>query len=151
MTLRRALVALAGGTALLLAGCVAAGPQPEDAIPPALLASDLGILEANAGDSVDGLSVNVWASFLVERDEVSADDLREVLRIVVDNTHITNITSISISALGDEIDEQSIDEQNVRLDLVPAAEELGLTDPDDGLGSIRAGWDEVVAMLEGTR
>ena len=149
--MRRPLVAAIPAAVLLLTGCFAVGPQPEDAIPPALLASDLDILEASAGKGVDGFSVDVWASFVVERDAVTADDLREVLRIVVENTHITNVNAISIIGLGDEVDPDSIDEQNERLDLVPAAEELGLPDPDDGLGSIRADWEDVVAMLEETR
>ena len=135
---------------LALTGCFATGPQPEDAIPPALLASDLDILEASAGKGVDGFSVNVSASVLVERDEISADDLREILRIVMENTHITNVNAITISARSDETEEVNGFTMNVHIDLVPAAEELGLDDPDDGLGSIRADWDEVVTMLRET-
>lgn len=147
----RAPVAVAALVAVLaLTGCFATGPQPEDAIPPALLASDLDILEASAGKGVDGFSVNVSASVLVERDEISADDLREILRIVVENTHITNINAIAISARSDETEEVNGFTTNVYIDLVPAAEELGLDDPDDGLGTIRADWDEVVTMLRET-
>ena len=133
-----------------LAGCVATGPQPEEAIPPALLDSDLGILEAEAGDSVDGFSVNVWASFLVERDEVTADELREVLRLVVENTHITNVNAISIIGQSDELETVAGFESNVNLDLVPVAAELGLPDADDGRGTIKIDWKDVVAMLEET-
>lgn len=133
-----------------LTGCVATGPQPEAAIPPALLDSDLDILEAEAGDSVDGLSVNVWASFLVERDELTADELREVLRIVVENTHITNVNAVSIIGQTDELETVAGFESNVNLDLVPVAEELGLSDADDGRGTIKVDWEDVVAMLEET-
>ena len=133
-----------------LAGCVATGPQPEAAIPPALLDSDLDILEAEAGDSVDGLSVDVWASFVVERDELTADELREVLRLVVENTHITNVNAVLIIGQSDELETVAGFESNVNLDLVPAAEELGLRDPDDGRGTIKVDWDSVVAMLEET-
>lgn len=142
--------AIALAVVLALTGCVATGPQPEDAIPPALLASDLDILEASADKGVDGFSVNVSASVLVERDEISADDLREILRIVVENTHITNVNAISISARSDETEEVAGFTTNVYIDLVPAAEELGLDDPDDGLGTIRADWDAVVTMLKKT-
>lgn len=148
---RRSLPLLASALAVAaLAGCVATGPQPEEAIPSALLASDLDILEASAGDSVDGFSVNVSASFLVERDEFTADELREVLRIVVENTHITNVNAVSIIGQTDELETVAGFESNVNLDLVPAAEELGLPDPDDGRGTIRVDWDSVVAMLEET-
>ena len=152
MTRPRRLAAPLVGAALtlLLAACVATGPQPQDAIPPALLGSDLGILEADAGKSVDGASVDVWASFVVERDEVSADDLREVLRLVVENTHITNIAGVSIIGQSDEVDPDSPIGANVYLDLVPAADALGLDDADDGLGTIRVDWDDVVRMLEET-
>lgn len=151
MTRHRPAAFAAALAALLLTGCVATGPQPEDAIPPALLASDLDILEAEAGKGNDGFSVNVSASFLVERDELSAEDLREVLRIVVDNTHISNINAISIIARSDEMEETEGFEHNVTLDLVPAAEELGLENQNSGgTGSIQVDWDAVVAMLEET-
>lgn len=142
---------LLAAAALVLAGCVATGPQPEEAIPPALLASDLDILEAEAGIGRDGFSVNVATSFLVERDEISADDLREVLRIIVENTHITNVNAIGVVARGDEMEETEGFSHHVTLDLVTPAEELGLRNQTSGrTGSIQVDWDDVVTMLEKT-
>ena len=152
MTRSRPVAPAAALAVLLLSGCFATGPQPDESIPPALLASDLDILEAEAGKGNDGFSVNVFASFLVERDELSADDLREVLQIVVENTHISNINAISIIARSDELEETEGFEHNVTLDLVPVAEELGLDNQNSGrTGSIQVDWDDVVAMLEADR
>ena len=151
MTRLRPAAFVAALAVLLLTGCFATGPQPDESIPPALLASDLDILEAEAGKGNDGFSVNVSASFLVERDELSADDLREVLRIVVENTHITNINAISILAQSDEMESTEGFEHNVTIDLVPVAEELGLENQNSGrTGSIKVDWDEVVTMLKET-
>lgn len=146
-TLLRATLAAAAAL-VALSGCVATGPQPAESIPPALLASDLGILEASADTATDGLSVNVKATVLVERDEISADDLREILRIVVDNTHITNITAVGISARSDETEEVGGISVNVPVDLVPAAEQLGFDDPGSGRGAILVDRDDVLTMLK---
>jgi hypothetical protein len=144
----RLTLAVAALVVALLSGCVATGPQPAESIPPALLASDLDIADADAGTSNDGLSVNVWASFQVERDEFTADELREVLSIVVANTHISNINAISIIGTSDETEVFEGFEQNVYLDLVPAAEELGLENQTSGrTGSIAVDWDDVVDLL----
>lgn len=137
---------------LTLGGCVLRGDPPDEAIPPALLASDLDILEAEAGKSLDGFSVSVWASVLVERDALSADDVREILRIVVENTHISNVDMISIIGLGDERETTNGYEHEVYLDLQPAADALGLDNRyRGGNGLLDVDWDEAVRMLEESR
>lgn len=137
---------VAGVAALVLAGCVATGPRPDEAIAPALLASDLDILDVSADTAVDGFSVDVVVVFTVERDEISPDDLREILRVIVANTHLTDVNALRLSGHRDEIDPASSTGGTMRLDLVPAAEQLGFDDPDDGLGTIRVDWDDVVAV-----
>lgn len=143
---------LVGAALLALTGCVATGAPPQESIPPALLDSDLGILEAQAGTETDGLSVGVWASFVVERDELSADELREVLRIVVANTSLTNVSEISIIAQSDEIDPASPSGNNVYIALEPLAAQLGLEPRNpDGRGPVDLLWDDVTALLKENR
>lgn len=150
--LRAASLALVAIAALGLSGCFLTGGDPADTIPQALLDSDLQVLEADAGKSTDGFSVNVWASVVVERDQLSSDDLREILRIVVNNTHISDVNAISVIALSDELETTDGFEDNVRIDLVPTVHELGLPDQGSGrTGSIEVSWDDVISLLESDR
>ena len=151
-TLRTAGLAAVALAALTLSGCFLTGGDPADTIPQALLDSDLQVLEAEGGKTTDGFSVNVWASVVVERDELSADDLREILRIVVNNTRISDVNAITVIALSDELETTDGFEDNVRIDLVPAVQELGLLDQGSGrTGSIEVYWDDVISLLEAGR
>lgn len=146
----RLLAAVAAVTATLaLSACVATGAQPDEAIPPALLGSDLGILEASADKSTSGFSLTVSVSFVVERDELSADDLRQIIGIAVDNTHITNVETLRVSGFSDEIDPDAVVESHVELDLETPADDLGLELEDGPLsdaGTIELRWEDARAL-----
>lgn len=150
----RRLTAVAALAAVLLTGCVVTGDPPDEAIPPALLDSDLGIVEATADTSTSGTSVSVVVTVVAERAELAADELRQLIAIAVENTHVTNPHSLRIYADSDEIDPESIAGSRVPIDLRDPARQLGLEltgGVTDGTDAIEALWPDVLAMLEQTR
>lgn len=86
---------------VLLAGC-SFGPRKEPletAIPAALVASDLGIIDAEASTGADGFSkyLSVYATF--DRATVSSDDAIEIVRLSIENCDSDNIDVIHIGGL----------------------------------------------------
>ena len=150
----RRLAALALLAAVLLSGCVVTGTPPDEAIPAALLDSDLEILEATADTLTSGSSVSIVVTVVVERDELSSDDLRELIALTVENTHLTNPHALRIYAESDEIDPESIIDSRVQIDVRAPAQQLGLEltgGVTAGTDAIEALWPDVLAMLDATR
>jgi hypothetical protein len=138
---------LAGALAvatLCLAGCTIRMPfreSLETAIPAAFLAGDLGITGSQAGTSTSGFAMTVWASAEFENDTVTAEDLRTMLQLAVENTDLSRVTTLEISAtVGPFQDSEYID-------LGAVGVELGF-EADDELGGFTAPYDEVVDFLE---
>lgn len=132
-------------TAALLGGCSVREPGRESletAIPAALLDSTLGITEAEANTSTDGLSVNVFTAATFDRASITADELREILRIVVDHTDVGDITRVRILGLNGSTAEYDT------LDLGAVGEELGFEPSVSDPGDFVAEWDAVVEFLE---
>jgi hypothetical protein len=138
---------LTGGAVVLvlaLSGCSirTPGTEPLDtAIPKAFLASDLPIADAQAGKGVDGLSVDVWASAEFETGTVTADQLSTMLRLAVENTHLSDVNTIEILASEGPYEDGDF------IDLGPVGVELGFEDDIDRTG-FSADWDDVVAYLD---
>jgi hypothetical protein len=131
-------------TTMVLCACSVREPERESlesAIPAAFLASDLGISGAEAGTSVDGFAVSVWASAEFDTVSVTADDLREMLRLAVDNIDLSSVDTLQIIATVGPF------QNDVSIDLGALGVELGFTDDSD-LPSFTADWDDIVAFLE---
>jgi hypothetical protein len=128
---------------LALSGCSVRVPGQESfetAIPAALVASDLGIAAAEANKRVDGFAVNVSVSAEMDSDAVTADDLRGMLQLVVENTDLSDVNTLSIIAT---VGPYSSDVAYVDLGALGA--ELGFD--DEGDSSFTAPWDDVVAFI----
>jgi hypothetical protein len=140
----RAMVGMMTLLTLVLSGCSVQAPGKESletAIPKAFLASDLPITGAQAGSGVDGFAVNVWASAEFETGTVTADDLRTMLKLAVENTGLSKVNTLEILATeGPYKDDRYID-------LGSVGAELGFDD-DDELSSFSAPWEDVVAFLD---
>ena len=143
-TIRRVGVAIAAAAVLTvgLSACSMRIPTQESletAIPKALLAADLGITSAEADTSTDGFAVNIDASMEFETDDVTADDLRTILTIVVENANMTKASDVRITAAVDPFT------NGVYIDLGSLGQELGF--PTDGDETFSADWDDVVAFV----
>jgi hypothetical protein len=140
--------ALVGGAIALLAVSLSAcsirmpGRESlETAIPAALVASDLGITAAEADKRTDGFAVNVSVYAEMDSDSVTADELRDMLRLVVENTDLSDVNTLDIMAT---VGPYSSDV--VHVDLGAPAAELGFD--DEGDSDFEAPWEDVVALLD---
>jgi hypothetical protein len=118
----------------------------ETAIPKALEASDLGIVSAEASRQMSGIAitVSVWAEF--ESDTVTADDLKSMLEIAVDNANQSGLHHLDITAL---VGPYAPDGDNVFIDLGSVGEQLGFEKNQyNNLTDFSADWDNVVAYLD---
>ena len=138
----RPIVALVLAT-LALSACAPQREPLDTAIPAAFLASDLGITAAEAGTSMDGFSLNVTASAEFDPDAAapSADDLRTMLRLVVENTPQNNVNTLEIYASVGPY------EGGNAVDFGALGVELGFDD-DNPLSGFSAPWDDVVEFLD---
>jgi hypothetical protein len=139
LTVSLGLVAL-----IALGGCSIREPHRESletAIPAALLASDLGITEATADNGVDGLAVTVTANITVNRSTITADELREILKIIVDNTNLTHVAKIEVGAY------DGTAPPHTTIDLGAVGEELGFTRGRILKEYFHGDWDDVVELL----
>jgi hypothetical protein len=129
---------------LALTACSAGTPRREPletAVPEALLASDLGIVTAEAGTETSGFAVSVFAAARFESDAVTADDLRTMMELVVANTDRSGIDSLTI------VGTVGPPESETFLELGSLGVEMGFPEEDE-LASFSADWDDVVAYLE---
>jgi hypothetical protein len=120
----------------------------ETAIPTALEASDLGITEAEVSKQMSGVSitVSVWATF--EDDTLTADDLRTVLQLIVDNANQSGLYRLEITAL---VGEYKPDGSTTYIDLWSLREELGIErsfSHAERSDEFAADWDDVVDYLD---
>lgn len=99
--MRRLIAVLAFAlTVGLLTGCSFGPREPlETAIPAALVASDLGIIEAEATTGMDGFSkyLSVYSTF--DRDTITTDELIEIVRLTIENCDSNNISLLQIGGL----------------------------------------------------
>ncbi|MGV8884540.1 MAG: hypothetical protein ACOH1T_02980 [Microbacteriaceae bacterium] len=140
-----ALLALTLASSTALSGCSIRNPTQtplEEAVPAALLSLDIGITEAEATTTTSGFAVGVTAWVTVDRATMTADDLRNILDVLVDNTAISNLRTVSVGA----IDGTSADSSSI--DLSSVGEELGFAPSSDGPGKFTADWDDVVSFLD---
>lgn len=128
-----------------LSGCFRnpAAPGLEEAIPAALLEAELGITDAWAEKSVDGFTVSVSAGVVVPDGEVTAEELRTILGIVVEHANISNLSYIRLRA----VMSRDAEDDPPDVDLHGPAEELGIevhgdADPD----VLQVDWDVAVAV-----
>jgi hypothetical protein len=129
---------------LALSACSVRVPTRESletAIPKAFLASDLGIVAAEAGIETSGFAVSVWAAAQLETDAVTAGDLRTLMELAVENTNLSDVDTLSIVATVGPPESETF------IDLGAVGMELGFPD-DDELASFSADWDDVVAFLD---
>jgi hypothetical protein len=130
--------------ALGLSGCTIRMPFQESletAIPAAFLASDLGITGSQAGKSMSGFGMTVWASAEFEDDSVTADDLRTMLRLAVENTNLSRVDTLEVlAAVGPH-------EDGAYIDLGPAGVELGFEDNGEDT-DFSAPYGEIVDSFE---
>jgi hypothetical protein len=129
--------------ALALAACAPTGGRPSTTIPAAFLASDLGITAAEASTETSGFSLNLTASaeFGPDAGEVTADDLRTMLQLVVENTSLDTVNTLEIYASIGPFDGDN------SIDLGALGVELGFDD-DNTLSGFSAPWDDVVDFLD---
>jgi hypothetical protein len=120
-------------------------PDLESAIPQALLASDLGIVTAEAGNGVDGASTYVSVFIGVKRDKVTSAELHQILEIIVDNSNLGPY-NLRVNAI-DETNPDLPGQARSYINLAEPARELGLESNDDE--AFIARWDDVVAYLDG--
>ena len=120
-------------------------PDLESAIPQALLASDLGIVTAEAGNGVDGASTYVSVFIGVKRDKVTSAELHQILEIIVDNSNLGPY-NLRVNAI-DETNPDLPGQARSYINLAEPARELGLESNDNE--AFIARWDEVVAYLDG--
>ncbi|WP_261166740.1 hypothetical protein [Microbacterium sp. Marseille-Q6965] len=121
-------------------------------LPAALLDSDLGITEADASRSQSGVAFHLTVVVSIERDVVTADELRRILTIIVD-TVTDDPEAFSMLSL-DVADARSTSPIGAAesIDLSAAAAELGLqpvsstNDRDKYFPSYS--WADVVALVQ---
>lgn len=104
-----------------LAGCSGpAAAPPDDVIPAALLASDIGIVSAYAGNFKDGFATNLHVGVEFDHEDVTSRDLAAVLQVIVDNADVDRYNFLTVVGRfgGDE-------STGTLIDLVPLSEELG--------------------------
>jgi hypothetical protein len=143
--LTSASLAVALVTLMALGGCSLREPNREGletAIPTALLATDLGITRATAENGVDGLAVTVTVNVWIDGSAISADDLREILRVIVDNTNLTHVAEIEVGAYDDTAP------AHTTIDLGAVGEELGFPRSRILKEYFHGDWDDVVELLQ---
>lgn len=93
-TAQRAAIGLACSVlTVLLTGCGVLAKELSDGdfaetIPAALAASDLGVTDSGASEGLDGFTFYVYVGIDIDRDEVTADDLATILRIILENNDV---------------------------------------------------------------
>ena len=121
----------------------------ETAIPNALLATDLGITEAEADTSTSGFAVNLSVGLNFETDDLVADDLHTMLELIVDNNNLSRVYGLKIFAvLGPDNPDVYADVDYI--DLGSLGDELGFEKSDSEYGTAEefsANWDDVVDYL----
>jgi hypothetical protein len=120
----------------------------ETAIPTALETSDLGITKAEVSKQMSGISitVSVWATF--EHNTVTAEELREMLQLIVDNANQSGLYRLEITAL---VGEYKSDGSTAFIDLWTLRDELGIEGSFSSVersDEFSANWDDVVAYLD---
>ena len=120
-------------------------PDFETAIPQALLASDLGIVTAEAGNGVDGAATYVSVYIGLKRDNVTSAELHQMLEIIVDNSNLAphNLRLIAVDESNPDVPGQA----RSYIDLAEPARELGFESSSEE--GFKSRWDAVVAYLDG--
>jgi hypothetical protein len=138
------ILAIAVTALMLLAGC-SFEPRKEPlatAIPSALLASDLGILEAEASTGMDGFVKYLSVFVVLDHDTVSQDELVRIITISVENSDESNIEVLHIGARDGTVEGYEyidVGSVGVRLGFERAA-----TVPDIA----KIGWESAVALAD---
>jgi len=135
------LLVLGLSVALLLPSCGSREPF-ETAVPTALTTSDLGISYAAADTSTSGFAVYMDVYVEFDHGTVSAEDLREIIKICVTNNTVRGLYGLKISAVNGPID---VDYNPI--DLAPASEELGFPEHPSSPGDLYAEWDDVLEFV----
>lgn len=140
----RRLFAVLALALVVLAGCTF-GPQKEPletAIPAALVASDLGIIEAEASTGTDGFSkyLSVYAVF--DRDTVSAGDLVQVVKLSIENSDRDDIGLIRIGGLDGTANGDDF------IDLGAVGLELGFPRNTVIPGAFAIPWEQAIALVD---
>lgn len=142
-TLRLLAMVLAG--AVLLAACSVRLPGRESletAIPTALIASDLGVLDAEASIGTSGFAVNVWVGVTFDGKSISSGDLSDVIEIVMENIDLSNVQDLTIVGF-----DGTTDDEFDRIDLGALGAEMGFPATTRALTDFIADWDDVVEFV----
>jgi mevalonate pyrophosphate decarboxylase len=110
----------------------------ETAIPTAFENADIGITSSEADSSSSGFAVYVDVLAEFDDTDVTAEEFRTMLQLIVENAHVSNFHGISVFASGPN---------NATISLGARGTELGFPD-QDATGGFSADWDDVVAFLK---
>lgn len=138
------ILAIAAAALMLLAGCsLEPRKEPlETAIPAALVASDLGILDAEASTGMDGFVKYLSVFVVLDRDTLSEDELVKIITLSVENCDESNIDVVKIGARDGSVEGYEyidVGSVGVRLGFERAA-----AVPDVA----KIGWESAVALEE---
>jgi hypothetical protein len=88
--LHRTLVAVAAALTLMLGltACTSGGAYYQEAIPKALRATQLGVTDAWADEGLDGFTKYLAVGAQLDRDEVTADDVRVILGAIAESNDL---------------------------------------------------------------
>lgn len=138
--------------ATILTACTPASNPPtevETRIPAALTAADLGVVDATAGISPDGLTYDLDVTIGVERDKITADELRQILEIVVETAGEDTDPS-DLSLIAEDTTQPANAGPDVLVDLHGPAQELGFDKSiSRGNTGISIPWADLVDFIQG--
>ena len=121
--------AAALAVAATLAGCSGSpAPDPREAIPAALIESDIGVVSAEAEPEQDGLATNLFVVIEFDHGDVTSRDLASTLQIIVDNADTARYNYLAVvGRFGGDANTGEL------LDLATLSEQLGF-EPDSVYG-----------------
>jgi hypothetical protein len=139
--------------ALALSGCSLFSPQEsyETAIPTALKDNVPGVIDATAYTSTSGFALYLGVDVNFETDAVSADDLRTMLKLIVENNDLSRVSHLQVYA---EVGPNNPDPNftgRVYVNLRSLGDELGIEPSfgsDESDENFEANWDEVANFVE---
>ena len=142
-----ALVAMIIGAMVVVGTAGCAVPNPfvanfEEAIPRALLAADIGVVEATAATTLDGFSTNMGVYIQFEDQDVNAQELEMVLAIMLDHANMSGLSDMRVVGwVGDQL-------EGTYINTAELGRELGFEDPDPEADSFDQRWGDVLAYFE---
>lgn len=136
-------LAVAAALLLLLAGCSLEPPQEplETAIPAALMASDLGVLDAEASVGIDGFARELSVYVTFDRSTVSTDDVVRIVELSIEHSDRDDFARLNIGGIDGTADGFAL------IDLGAVGADLGFSRDPVLPSTFVLRWEQALALV----